>query len=577
MSENLISKVEKLYINESTGEKILKSEYKRYVKKQEKKKNGIKLNEGVKSQENSKNNKVSDLTPNQYFELRSEQVLTWKKEHKKNKSGINPYPHKFEITVSVGEVLKKYEGLTRGEMMEDCILNVSGRIMTKREVGSKLNFFIIKGDGCKIQILSQAHNFEDEKTYKTMNEDLKRGDIIGVSGFPGKSAPKKGGEGELSIFAKSIVLLTPCLHMLPVEHFGFKNIEGRIRKRYLDLIINDSVRNKFIVRSKIISYFRNFFDQRGFVEVETPILNIISGGASAKPFITHHNDLNIDMFLRVAPELYLKQLIVGGLEKVYEIGRLFRNECIDATHNPEFTSCEFYQAYADAFDLMDITEELISEMVKNLTGSYKIFYNSDDLTDNVYEINFTRPWKRINMIEELERIYDVKLPCPSTFDTPEANKFFRDLLITKNIECTPPLTTSRIIDKLVGKIEDRCINPTFIFGHPQIMSPLAKEHRSIPGLCERFEVFVAKNEICNSYTELNDPFDQRKRFLDQSKQKSQGDEEAQIIDDVFCNALEYGLPPTAGWGAGIDRITMLLTNSNTIRDVLLFPTVKPEI
>ena len=280
--------------------------------------------------------------------------------------------------------------------------------------------------------------------------------------------------------------------------------------------------------------------------------------------------------MRIAPELFLKELVVGGMDRVYEIGRQFRNEGIDMTHNPEFTTCEFYQAYADVYDLMDMTELMFSEMVKEITGDYVIKYHPEGPSGKEMTLDFSRPWKRVNMIEELEKVYNVKFPAGDQLHTAETGEFLKKVLKDNNLECSPPLTNARMLDKLVGELEDASINPTFIFGHPQMMSPLAKKDRNIPGLCERFEVFVATKEICNAYTELNDPFDQRARFEEQARQKAQGDDEAQMVDETFCNALEYGLPPTAGWGCGIDRLAMFLTDSNTIREVLLFPTLKPD-
>jgi lysyl-tRNA synthetase class 2 len=406
--------------------------------------------------------------------------------------------------------------------------------------------------------------------FQEQHEYLRRGDIVGVVGHPGRTIA-----GELSIFATELILLTPCLHQLPDEYYGLKDQETRYRKRYLDLIMNDPTRNVFITRSKMISYIRKYFDEQDFVEVETPMMNSIAGGATAKPFKTHHNDLKMDMFMRVAPELYLKMLVVGGLNRVYEMGRQFRNEGIDLTHNPEFTTCEFYMAYADVYDIMNMTEELVSGLVKHITGGYVTKFHTQ--SGEEYEVNWQAPWRRVEMIPELEKATGEKFPPGEELHTQETNEFLRNVLKKMKVDCSPPLTNARMLDALVGEfIEETCVNPTFISGHPQMMSPLAKYHRSQPGLCERFEAFVCKKEIVNAYTELNDPFDQRLRFEEQARQKDQGDDEAQLIDENFCQSLEFGLPPTGGWGMGIDRLVMFLTDNYSIKEVLAFPFMKED-
>lgn len=499
-----------------------------------------------------------ELDPTQYYENRLKVV---------NQLGYSTaYPYKFQVSHQIHEFIAQFNSLPEGSHEESVVVTVAGRVMRKASQG-KLMFYDLHGDGLKIQIMSAINNFEggEEEFYQVHNV-LRRGDIVGVVGSPGKSK-----KGELSIFPKNIILLSPCLHMLPTSHTGLKNQEVRYRQRYLDLILSQNRRN-FEVRAKIIRYIRKFLDDRGFLEVETPMMNLIPGGASAKPFITHHNELQLDMYMRIAPELYLKQLIIGGIERVYEIGKQFRNEGIDLTHNPEFTTCEFYWAYADYNDLIEVTEQMVSGMVKEITGGYVIPYAAVEGAEPVM-IDFSPPWKRISMIAGLEEATGEKFPA---LDAPEALAFFGALCKKHNVECSPPRTVTRLVDKLVGHfLEDKIINPTFITDHPEVMSPLSKSHRSVPGLTERFELFVAKREVCNAYTELNIPMVQRQRFEEQAQQANQGDDEAQVHDEDFCVALEYGLPPTAGWGIGIDRLTMFLTNKWNIKEVMLFPAMKP--
>lgn len=532
-----------------------------------------------------------DMDPTQYFENRVKSLAAQKA------AGINPYPHKFYVTLSITEYIEKYGVLNNGDHLEDVQVSISGRIMSKRASSSKLFFYDLHGGGAKVQVMADARTSElDEAEFSKFHASVKRGDIVGVTGFPGKTK-----RGELSIFPKSFVVLSHCLHMMPRQKAGpasenanvkkgdvwvpgstrnpelyiLKDQETRYRQRYLDLMLNSEVREIFRTRSKVIQYIRRFLDNLDFIEVETPMMNMIPGGAAARPFVTYHNDLNMKLYMRIAPELYLKELVVGGLDRVYEIGKQFRNEGIDLTHNPEFTTCEFYMAFADYNDLMELTEKMLSGMVKELTGGYVIKYHANGLDKEPIEIDFTPPFRRIDMIEELEKM--ANLSIPKDLASEEANRYLIDACAKYDVKCPPPQTTTRLLDKLVGHfLEETCVNPSFIINHPEIMSPLAKWHRSKPGLTERFELFVNKHEVCNAYTELNDPVVQRQRFADQLKDRQSGDDEAMALDETFCTALEYGLPPTGGWGIGIDRLAMLLTDSQNIKEVLLFPAMKPQ-
>ncbi|KAI3923072.1 hypothetical protein MKW98_022519 [Papaver atlanticum] len=486
--------------------------------------------------------------PTQYFENRN----TWLASQKE--SGENPYPHKFAVSITSN----------RDQV------SLGGMIMQKRTSSSKLLFYDLHDEGLKVQLIVDArHSDMDEAAFTRFHSGVKRGDIVGVTGFPGKSK-----RGELSVFPESFLVLSPCLCMMPrnkagpggdnsniakktdpwvpgsarnPESYTLKDQETRYRQRYLDLMLNAEVRQIFRTRSKVVKYIRKFLDDRDFEEVETPMMSMIAGGAAARPFVTHHNEHNKNLFMRVAPELHLKKLVVGGFNRVYEIGKQFRNEGIDLTHNPEFTTCEFYMAYADYDDLMKITEKMLSGMVKELTGGYKIKYHANGMDKDPIEIGFTPPFRKIEMIGELEKMAGIEIPKDLSSDA--TNKYLLDACIKFNVKCPPPQTTSRLSDKLVGHfLEETCVNPTFITDHPEIMSPLAKSHRSKQGLTERFELFINKHELCNAYTELNDPVVQRVRFGEQLKDRESGDDEAMAFDEDFCKALDYGLPPTAGWG-----------------------------
>lgn len=557
---------------EATGEKgVSKNEQKRLAKQAkleaEKKEKEAKKAADLANKTDKPKATVEILNADDYYKERCNFVKSLA-----GNTTYKSYPHKFQVSHQIHEFHKEFAPLcTEKGVFLDKKVSVAGRVTNIREQGKNLRFYDLKGDGLKLQVFCMSNNFEGEN-FEEFTAMIKRGDILGVEGRPGLTKT-----GELSITPGKMELLSYCLHMLPTEHPGLKDNETRYRQRYLDLIMNNRTRDTFLTRTRVIKGVRKYFDDRNFLEVETPMMNMIPGGANAKPFITHHNDLHMELFMRIAPELYLKMLVVGGLERVYEIGKQFRNESIDQTHNPEFTTCEAYWAYRDFEDIMKMTEEMLSGIVLEINGSYVVKFHPDGPgTEKVLEIDFKPPFKRVPMLATLQEKLGVTIP--TDLESESANAFFKEQCKKHKVECKPPHTTARLIDKLVGHfIEVDCLNPTFLTEHPVLMSPLAKYHRSKPGLTERFELFVNYHELCNAFTELNDPFDQRERFEAQVKDKKKGDDEAMPIDEGFIKSLEYGLPPTAGWGFGIDRFAMILSDNVNIQEVLLFPAMKPIV
>jgi lysyl-tRNA synthetase class 2 len=502
----------------------------------------------------------SESESQNYYNMRIKEIET------QNKNGVNMYPHYFKTSMNIGEYVNTYnpKPMEKGETMEDTMESIAGRVMSIRRAGKKLFFIDIQSNGRNVQVLGNMMHYK-ENDFKKDFELIQRGDIIGVVGHPHRSKA-----GELSILPVFVQVLTPCLKLIPAVRNDYTDKELRYRNRHLDLICNPKQMDIYKTRSNIISYLRNFLLKHDFIEVETPMMNYIHGGASAKPFVTYHNDLKMNLYMRIAPELYLKKLIVGGYERVFEIGKQFRNESIDLTHNPEFTTCEFYWAYQDYNFLMSFTEELLSSMVYSIFGKYEVKYQMED---EEVEISFKPPFKRLDMIVDLEKALEEPIPRP--LDGEEAKIFMINQCTKHGLMCSEPKTNSRLLDKLVGHfLETQAVQPTFIINHPVMMSPLAKPHRDNSELTERFELFVATSELCNAYTELNDPQMQRQRFEEQMQMKKSGDGEAQPYDYDFCVALDVGLPPTAGWGIGLDRLTMFLTGMNNIKEVLLFPAMR---
>lgn len=492
------------------------------------------------------NNVEQELDLNQLMKVRREKLDKLKEE------GKNPYEiTKFNRTHTSKQIIDNYDEL------EGKDVTVAGRIMAKRIMG-KASFCHIQDSEGKIQSYVSINDLGEE-SYKAFKED-DIGDIIGITGFVFKTRT-----GEISIHAKEVTLLSKSLRPLPEKFHGLKDTDLRYRQRYVDLIVNPEVRDTFILRSKIISNIRKILEEKGYLEVETPILNTISGGATARPFITHHNTLDIDMYLRIALELNLKRLIVGGYDKVFEMGRVFRNEGMDIRHNPEFTMLELYAAFEDYNDMMNITEEIFSRTANDVLGTTKITYGDQ-------EIDLAPGWKRISMIDAIKEVTGIDFNEIKTDEEAVTLAKERKIIIPDPTKETRGDVISLFFDEYVEKT---LIQPTFIYDYPVEISPLAKRNAKDPRLTERFEVFIGGREYGNAFSELNDPIDQYERFKKQVEARNAGDEEAGMMDEDYVQALEIGLPPTGGLGIGIDRFVMLLTNEASIRDVLLFPTMKP--
>lgn len=468
-------------------------------------------------------------------------------------SGKDPHViERVDIDTKVTDILDNFEGF------EGKNVKVAGRILAKRGHG-KINFMELQDSTARIQLFNKLDQLGDEKYSEVKKIDV--GDLVFVEGEVVKTQT-----GQITILTKSFNLLTKSLQILPEKWHGLKDMDLRYRQRYVDMIMNPQVKDVFRKRTKILSAIRHFLDNRGYLEVETPILNTIPGGANARPFVTHHNTLDIDMYLRIANELYLKRLIVGGFDKVYEMGRMFRNEGMDATHNPEYTAIELYEAYADYKDIMKLMEEMVESVCLEVNGDTKVDYQGT-------EIEFKAPWKRITMVEAIKEYSGV--------DFDEINTDEQAIEIAKKheiiLEKGKQTRGNAIVEFFEKYCEDKMVQPTFVYQYPVEVSPLTKRNPQDPRMTQRFEAFVLGKELGNAYSELNDASDQRDRFEAQVALREQGDDEAQMMDYDFLNALEVGMPPTGGLGIGIDRLVMFLTNQTTIRDVLLFPTMKPMV
>lgn len=480
-------------------------------------------------------------------EINEQMQVRLDKMHKIEEHGWLPFGHKFEWSHHAADIAEQFEELSANET----IVRLAGRVMAIRGHG-KTCFMDLMDKSGRIQLYVRKDAIGEENYALIKMMDI--GDIVGVCGTVFRTHM-----GELSIKAVSLEMLSKSLRPLPEKWHGLKDIEMRYRQRYVDLIVNPEVRDTFVKRSQIIKSVREILDNRDFLEVETPIMHSIAGGAAARPFITYHNALDMQLYMRIAPELYLKRLIVGGMERVYELGRVFRNEGIDIKHNPEFTIVEIYQAFADYKDMMELTETIVSQTAQKVLGTMKITYEGQ-------EIDLTPPWNRMTMIEAVAKYTGQDFT--GVTDIEEARKMAAAI----NVPIEKTYGIGKIINACFEEhVEDKLIQPTFITGHPKEISPLAKSSVENPEITDRFEGFIYAREICNGFTELNDPIDQRERFVKQVEERKAGDDEAHMMDEDFVNALEYGLPPTGGLGIGIDRLVMFLTDSTSIRDVLFFP------
>ncbi|MGG6264037.1 lysine--tRNA ligase [Leptolyngbya sp. AN03gr2] len=475
--------------------------------------------------------------------------------------GINPYAYRWESTHSAAELQNKFAELPNGEE-DPTEVAIAGRVMLRRFLG-KLAFFTIQDETGTIQLYLEKKRIQEhmgETAFKQLDKLCDAGDFLGVKG-----TIKRTDKGELSVYVKEYTMLTKSLLPLPDKWHGLTDVAKRYRQRYVDLIVNPEVRDTFRKRALITAGIRRYLDEQGFIEIETPVLMSEAGGADARPFITYHNTLDMQLYLRIATELHLKRLIVGGFEKVFELGRIFRNEGISTRHNPEFTTIELYQAYADYHDMMNLTEAIITNVAQKVLGTLKINYQGE-------EVDLTPPWRRVTMHEVVQEKTGIDF---AQFTDLEQAKEAAKKAGLQNIEdCS---SIGKLLNEAFEQtVETTLIQPTFILDYPVEISPLAKPHRSKPGLVERFELFMVGRETANSFSELTDPLDQRDRLEAQAARKAAGDLEAHGVDEDFLTALEYGMPPTGGLGIGIDRLVMLLTDSASIRDVIAFPLLKPE-